>query len=378
MIKSDRKDSILSFAIFFPTVLFMFQQLLLGINLLPNEILRTYNIILSSLPLIYAFKIVFSRNPRLVLLSYVTIILLLLSSYNNYNNREYLSSESFFLIFVSIPIFLSCASIRNIEILKSVLFKISIAILIIGIILLVFIITGKIEFTVYSMATSYYLLLPTLVFAYQKKNRYKFLSLVGLLIILLLGSRGPFIIALFYYVVLILSNIKLNTFKSYILIVFLITSSLIILSVDIVSLFNYINNTFGIDSRTLDLLAQGQITYDAGRDSLTKILIDSISNSGLWGYGIFGDRPLLDGTYAHNFFLEVIVDFGIIFGVLIIIIFVVFTIRKFLSSKDKTFFLLFFSYGFLPLIKSGSYLTSIEFSIFVGYLILINKRKYGY
>lgn len=118
MIKSDRKDYILSFAILFPTIVLMLQQLLLGINFIPNETLRTYNIILSSLPLIYSFKIIINRNTRLLLFTYIVFILLLLFSYNNYNNRNYILSESFFLLFISIPIFLSAASIRNIEILK--------------------------------------------------------------------------------------------------------------------------------------------------------------------------------------------------------------------------------------------------------------------
>lgn len=375
MIKSDRKDYILSFAILFPTIVLMLQQLLLGVNFIPNETLKTYNIILSALPLIYSFKIVVNRNLRLVLFTYIIFILLLLFSYNNYNNRNYILSESFFLLFISIPIFLSAASIRNIEILKNVLLKISFIILIIGVFIFLYILTGKVDFTVYNMALSYYLLLPTLVFIYQEKSIYKLLSVLSLLIILLLGSRGPFIIALFYYATIFLLNTKFNSLKSYISIILLISISFFIINIDTGALLNFVESALGINSRTLSLLISGEIDYDAGRNEITKTVIDNILNSNAWGFGIYGDRPLLDGTYAHNIFLEVLIDFGLVLGTLILLLFIVFMIKVFLSFKDKKLFLLFFSLGFLPFLKSGSYLGSIEFSILIGFLILTNKQK---
>jgi hypothetical protein len=376
MIKSDRKDYILSFAILFPTILFMLQQLFLGINLVPHETLRTYNIILSSLPLLYSFNTVINRNLRLILSTYIIFILLLLFSYINYNNRDYIISESFFLLFVSIPVFLSAASVRNIEILKDVLLKVSYIILIIGVILILYILTGKIDFTSYSMSLSYYLLLPTLVFIYQEKITYKFLSVLSLLIILFLGSRGPFIFALFYYAVITLLSIKLNSFKSYLSIGFLFIILILIISVDAINLLSFVENVLGINSRTLNMLISGTIDSDSGRGDIAKIVIDNILNNNLWGYGIYGDRYFLNGTYAHNIFLEVWLDFGIILGTLVLLFLIVFFTKMFLRSNDKKLFLLFFSLGFMPLLVSGTYLGKIEFSILMGFLIIINNRHH--
>lgn len=376
MIKSDRKDYILSFAILFPTILFMLQQLFLGINLMPHETLKIYNIILSSLPLLYSFKTVINRNLRLLLSTYIIFILLLLFSYINYNNRDYIINESFFLLFVSIPIFLSAASVRNIEILKDVLLKVSYIILIIGVILILYIITGKIDFTSYNMALSYYLLLPTMVFIYQEKITCKFLSVLSLLIILLLGSRGPFIFALFYYAVITLLSIKLNSFKSYLSIGFLFIISILIISVDAIDILSFVENVLGINSRTLSMLISGTIDSDSGRGDIAKIIIDNILNNNLWGHGIYGDRYFLNGTYAHNVFLEVWLDFGIILGTLVLLFLIVFITKTFLRSNDKKLFLLFFSLGFMPLLVSGSYLGRIEFSILIGFLIVTNNQNH--
>lgn len=108
---------------------------------------------------------------------------------------------------------------------------------------------------------------------------------------------------------------------------------------------------------------------------IAKIVIDNILNNNLWGHGIFGDRYFLDGTYAHNIFLEVWLDFGIILGTLVLLFLIVFITKTFLRSNDKKLFLLFFSLGFMPLLVSGSYLISIMFSILIGFLIMSNKQK---
>ncbi|GAG27707.1 unnamed protein product, partial [marine sediment metagenome] len=95
-----------------------------------------------------------------------------------------------------------------------------------------------------------------------------------------------------------------------------------------------------------------------------------IVNKPLLGIGIEGDVRLAGG-YAHNLFLELLADFGIIFGTIIIII-LLFLIIKSLLTKNKEKYrmiIIWLSLGFVSLMFSGTYMDTIGFWIFLGLLI---------
>jgi len=124
------------------------------------------------------------------------------------------------------------------------------------------------------------------------------------------------------------------------------------------------------------MLMAGDILNSTGRNEIQSGLMDQIS---IIGKGLFADRELTQsipgmsgGTYAHNFILEILLDFGIIFGVLIVILFYYDSI-KVICSKNKTiriFGRIFFPAAIVKLLFTGSYL-NIEpgFYIFIGLII---------
>jgi hypothetical protein len=58
----------------------------------------------------------------------------------------------------------------------------------------------------------------------------------------------------------------------------------------------------------------GGLLDDNGRASIAEKALHYISDSIMTGNGMLSDRYLI-GTYCHNIFLEILIDFGIVIGV---------------------------------------------------------------
>ena len=74
--------------------------------------------------------------------------------------------------------------------------------------------------------------------------------------------------------------------------------------------------------------------------------------------------------YAHNFVLEIFLDFGVLLGIIIIIAFAYIIIKSFINvRKDKMCLKLFFSIIVIFAIKhmvSASFITSLDFWFYFG------------
>lgn len=124
---------------------------------------------------------------------------------------------------------------------------------------------------------------------------------------------------------------------------------------------------FGLSSRTL-LLFMRDGFYLSGRENIYENVISAILESPLIGLGIAGDRRVLGGSYAHNLFIELVANFGILIGLLISLI-VVFIILRGLLSKSKAKYnmlIMWISPGFVHLMVSGSYFIDMKFWILIG------------
>ena len=107
---------------------------------------------------------------------------------------------------------------------------------------------------------------------------------------------------------------------------------------------------YSIESRTLTMLASGDVTSDNGRDLIHKIILKRIEEHPFRGYGAFGDRqclgPRFNWGYSHSILYEMWADFGVIFGTLIlggILFFAVRAIIKEKNPKKKTAFVVVLS-----------------------------------
>jgi hypothetical protein len=372
MDKSDKGDYLLSFAPFFQIVVLMLQQILVDANIFVHESIRIVSIITSAIPIVICMVFIIERKLFLFLASY-TIVLLLISASAIFfvDNKQYLESEIFYLLCINIPCFLCISSIKEIDILRQTLLVLSFVIFILGFIYYGLVWKGRIIFSGYSMSYSYYLLLPSLVFVSQRKIIFNIAFLITCIMMLMLGSRGALIIAILYAFSLWLIESK----KKSILFLFIVIICIGIFSNGALSFLQTIADKSGVSSRTLRLILEGNIAESSSRLAIYSDTWDSILNRPLLGHGVYGDRVVLNGLYCHNIFLEILHNFGLIFGggLLLILFFFIFSVFQRSDEDNKKMILLFICFGFLPFLVSGSYLNYPEFGVFLGFLYYQNN-----
>ena len=150
---------------------------------------------------------------------------------------------------------------------------------------------------------------------------------------------------------------------------------------------------WNVSTRILEGLLNSNLATDNTRASLRKYALEYIQQHYLWGSGLVNDRRLIYdnfsagvatayGTYVHNFFLEIMMQIGLIPGLIISVIYV----RKIIDILSKVrhnqhikVMLVFVITGFFPLMVSRSYLSFSNFYLLTGLLcasqLLIKNRK---
>lgn len=239
------------------------------------------------------------------------------------------------------------------------------------------------------MTFSYSILLQTvclLIIGLENRNMYQLIiGIIGMSMIFFAGARGA-IVCLGISFVLYLFFKKDKIYKKFI---FVILSVMVI----IIIFFNFSNilttslkitNDLGIQSRTISMALSGDFSDDTGRENIQSKIIKNFS---VVGSGLYGDRSFvgskLEGSYAHNIFIEIISQFGYIFGV-IIVLFIGYVVLRCLLSKNNDFRLLciiFISSGLAKLLFSGSYLRQepafyILMGLCVSQILSYNKITY--
>lgn len=99
-------------------------------------------------------------------------------------------------------------------------------------------------------------------------------------------------------------------------------------------------DSLGLESRTLEKLLFGDITNDSERNTIWGIMIATILNNFPFGSGIGSDRIVLGsamrmGLYAHNFILELCLDFGLVIGLVVVIWIVMVCYKSLTKVKDE-------------------------------------------
>lgn len=280
----------------------------------------------------------------------------------------------YFRTIIGITLLSSILAIKDLTVLKKCFFNHVYVVFLISIFV---ILVNKSEVS-YMMQFSY-LLLPfvcimSIRFFSEKEKKFIHLLMIFIELILMFsyGSRGPL---LCYAVFLLLYFLVAG--KSLIAkIVLLVTLALII--TNLTQILNFIGNTFisfGIESRTIDLITSGSILYGSGRDEIYSLIVSKINERPLIGWGPMGEYLFID-EYAHNIVLEILFDFGIVMGGIVLLLIFLPIVFSFFNTKKELlpFFIAVLSYGVVSLFFSGSYL--IEDSFYVFLALLFHKARY--
>lgn len=314
-----------------------------------------------------------------------------------YTNRIFLNGLSLTLFFKYIPLLIVTIAINNKIILYDFLKKTSCIQFYIFVIAFIFgneELTGKLAAN-YNLTWSYQLLFPVicLYFSFFMYKNFKYLiySSIMLLYIVIYGSRGPLLSIALMFIVYYLKNNNFKNIRSYIYNL-IMSISLILVLINFNTLINNFNKILiknGLYSRNITKLLDKTIISQSGRDIIDLNMLKAIKESPLWGWGIGGDRYINyvnnffligsnNGAYAHNIIYELLVQFGVILGLIIIFYLIYLMIKGILYNKSKEIemlIVLFILVGFVPLLNSMSYLTYTYFWIMLGILMSIHKCK---
>ena len=388
--KANKQDKKISFAI-------IFQFCMLITNYTIKEVFQVNNpgvrsmislifMILVGILYLKSIRLVLNRVGSFFVLTYASIGTLFLVTMLIYpENNEYLVEASFWLFLICLPTALYYLAIRDKTIFLDMLILSGYLQMILGFIIFISMI---ITTPTYDMTFSYLFLVPIVIITYKLFFvKFKFMDsiliITAIAAILTVGSRGPLLAYLIYIMLLILNyflkrKIKIKTLA----IMFIAQVSLFILVFNIYDLLILLDKLlfkYGIQSRTLYLLMSDNIDFSTGRSEIFTSTISYITQRPLLGYGIAGDRVFLNGTYPHNIFLEILAQFGVAFGGLIIAIFVIYWIKGLFFNKSKAehhLAIVFAGIGLISLFYSGSYLNSSNYWLFMAICISsVNFRK---
>ena len=368
----NKGDYILSIAATIQCFLVILQQCLIYIFHMDPEATTIYRVVLSAIPMIFAFYYILKRKAKSTFIVYAITLTVLLIQYIIFPlNSEYIILHaSRFLLPIVIPTTLAVFAIKKIAILRRVLLVVSWGTLILAVVYVVSFLNGIFVIDTYNMGFSYGLLLPTLVL-YTHKKKYSLMGAAFLfLLIISIGSRGAAIVIVFY----ILYDIIFNNPKY-----FFPLFGVGILSLLFITQISQYLSGIGIHSRTLSLFEHGAITQDSGRGEIYQKAIHFISESPILGHGLYFDRVFLNGAYCHNLFLEAFLNWGLPLGVIFFLILFYKSARVYMSSLivDKNLLVILFFSSVIPLMVSGSYLDDYTFALFLGFLFRVacpNRR----
>lgn len=237
----------------------------------------------------------------------------------------------------------------------------------------------------YSMIGGYALIFQTLIIFDHYIEKHKWYDLVmciaDLVVIFIYGSRGPLLCACVMIVTKVLFSASTNIKKK----IGIIFSTCVLSGVIFLFYNNLINglikltNIMGYSSRNLYLLLNGRISSESGREAIQSYYLQEIMEGPVLGHGIAGGWIAV-GRYPHNIFIELLLSFGPVFGVLVslcIIVLCYFAIKNGTHDKRRLCHVLF-AYS-IYLLLSDSFLRSPMFFmlIFLGIQSFPMKFKSG-
>ena len=230
-----------------------------------------------------------------------------------------------------------------------------------------------------AMGWAYVALFPTLISVYslfenkglKQRLPAALFSMIGGIYVVSLGTRGPILITLVYFAVMLWYKSRRKLALKLGLSALVILAAVFILSGLYVNVLVGLRNMLvqnGLSSRTIDLLLGNEfISHTSGRDVIYATLIEKLAERPWLGYGVFGEWQFVDYT-AHNIWLELCAHFGYPLGTLLLLCHMGISIQGFRKSRNpyaKNMILLFACFAYIRGIFGGDYLY-YEFTFLLG------------
>ncbi|WP_392885610.1 O-antigen ligase family protein [Eubacterium limosum] len=346
-------------------------------------------IILYSLACFTIFKALLAikqmKKDILILLVLLLCILLATLIITGKQNNAFLLDIYIQTLFSFVVGYTFCRNIDNYHLLKIYL-ECTAIVLIITQIFSIFILKENILMDKTYSQEQAYILLPAVIISlnslFDKITLVHLVNFfVGIWLIFMMGTRGPLACMLFFTLVRVLLK-TMQAKRKYVIIgsVMIVTYGVYTYFTKLMEIALIISENLHLSTRSIIQILNGSFFMDSTRNVLKVFSIKLIQERPLFGWGMGNDRLKLAsmfhyddaiGWYPHNFFLEILVQFGVIIGFcfIVYIAYVIFVnvFSKQIGYDEKNVFLIFLAIGFFPLLFSGSYMTWTLFWAFLGF-----------
>lgn len=248
----------------------------------------------------------------------------------------------------------------------------------------------------YNMAFSNNMILPAVMSVFYliikcEKTLYSIIVLaISGIGIIMYGSRGAIVAVVlsFLFSIVVISLVKKEGILDFILLGIIISSILVFRNSIVLTLLRFFPN-----SRTLHMIHYGTNNLLSNRNVFWDIAFSNISNSPFAFRGIAGDCLCICkdmnidfslSYYSHNFFLELLLSFGVVIGGILSLLFCyrcILVIKKSIIDKERSFLIIaFFFPNIVLMMFSGSLWQSYQYWIVIGILLrdTIKLRKNNY
>lgn len=220
----------------------------------------------------------------------------------------------------------------------------------------------------------------------KHKNKLVF-SVIAMLLGVLYGARAS-ILGYLFFIVFYLVWRRQITFGRIALVAVAIIGAIVYNSqIIMMSIYNLFAS-FGLSSRTLYLIATGDILADdyARQERIWSALTKLLQESSFFKmYGAYGDRYFIATSYpyAHSIVLELLVTFGKIWGGILILLIAFQFIKTCIRNKEKggILTLAFGCFSICKLIVSSSFWIEPYFWAFLAMMVncaALYKKNSGY
>lgn len=239
------------------------------------------------------------------------------------------------------------------------------------------------------MESAYQLLFPIFIL-YNSLSKEKniidiALAIIGTSLLFFMGTRGPIVVYGIFVLGYFIFFKKYNSYSFFkkglaisVFCIFYYYLELIILAILPIA------KTLGFSTRVFDSILDDKMVSmkeSSSRDDFYGNVINVIKHDNGLGHGWLSDR-LFTPThgYVHNLELELLCQYGYIFGSLLLLYIAYLAYRRYFYAKkegEEAIWFVFFCSGFMALQFSYTYVKYPLFFVFIGYIInrKFNSRK---
>lgn len=206
--------------------------------------------------------------------------------------------------------------------------------------------------------------------------------------LLMLGGRQSLVVVVMGLLLLYIFNNRNKSVKMLVIVSVVTVASVMLVSGAYITIFQVINsifNSMGIYMEALERIASGNMFSTSTRDIIYEYSFLTIANNGSKISGILSDRYYLRHIgqynswiqYPHNIYLELLIDFGSILGLILSVVLTWKVIKvMFLYGSDdrKRIGILICSITMVRLFVSSSFIIEGSFFIMLGLIMGMGTR----